>query len=382
MDNLTHSLVGLAAAKAGFERLSPRATAVCLIAASLPDSDIVTLIFGGRWEFLKYHRAITHSIAGTIVLALILPLLFYLGGYLSALRHSLPNVIKLKGLLIASLIVAATHPFMDWSNNYGIRLLLPWSPRWFYGDFVFIFDPFIWLIFGGAGFLLTSKTRIKLGVWSLLGLVLTCLVVLGPTRRGGLSDPTFVRIFWITAIVALAVLYKLRAAERWGAKIGITAFILAAIYWGSLAYAHKLAVNQARSLATIVANQNGESITELAAMPTLANPFHWQSVFETDRATYRFDLNLTSQADLSGLVRYEKPDPALQPLITEALKDKRAQILSDFARFPVVRVDPNCVNQTLVEFADLRYTEPGGSRGPFSLDVPVECPAQGPVKPK
>src|SRR5882724_13042212 len=167
-----------------------------------------------------------------------------------------------------------------------------------------------------------------------------------------------------------------------GAKIGIAAFILAAIYWGSLAYAHKLAVNQARSLATIVANQNGESITELAAMPTLANPFHWQSVFETDRATYRFDLNLTSQADLSGLVRYEKPDPAPQPLITEALKDKRAQILSDFARFPVVRVDPNCVNQTLVEFADLRYTEPGGSRGPFSLDVPVECPAQGPVKPK
>jgi len=382
LDNLTHSLVGLAAAKAGFERLSPRATAVCLIAASLPDSDIVTLIFGGRWEFLKHHRAITHSIAGTIVLALILPLLFYLGGYLSARRHSRPNVIKVKGLLIASLIVAATHPFMDWTNNYGIRLLLPWSPKWFYGDFVFIFDPFIWLIFGGAGFLLTSKSKTQLVVWSLLGLVLTGLVVLGPVRSGGLSDPTFLRIFWITAIVALALLYRLRAAARWGAKIGIAAFILAAIYLGSLAYAHKLAVNQARSLATIVANQNGESITELAAMPTLANPFHWQSVFETDRATYRFDLNLTSKADLSKLVRFEKPDPALQPLITEALKDKRAQILSDFARFPVVRVDPNCVNQTLVQFADLRYTEPGGGRGTFSLDVPVECPAQGPVKPK
>ena len=378
MDNLTHSLVGLAAAKAGFERLSPRATAVCFIAASLSDFDIVTLIFGGRWDFLKYHRGISHSIVGTIVLAVILPVLFYVSGYFAARRHSRSNALKLKGLLLASLLTAATHPFMDWTNNYGIRLLLPWNPKWYYGDFVFILDPFLWLIFGGAGFLLTSKSRTQLIVWTLLAVVLTCLVVLVPSQRAGLSDPTFVRVFWIIALMTLVGLYKLRAAQRWGAKIGIAAFVLAAVYWGSLAYAHKLAVNQARSLATVVASQNGESITNLAAMPALANPLQWQAVFETDRASYRFDWNLVKQADLSKLSRYQKPDPSIEPLIKEALEDRRAQILSDFARFPVVQVDPNCLHQTLVQFADLRYTEPGGGRGTFSLDVPVECPEQGP----
>jgi hypothetical protein len=38
MDNLTHSLVGLAAAKAGLEKLSWRNTAVC--ASNAPDADI------------------------------------------------------------------------------------------------------------------------------------------------------------------------------------------------------------------------------------------------------------------------------------------------------------------------------------------------------
>lgn len=76
MDNLTHSLVGLVAAKAGLEKLSPGATALCVLAANLPDADIVTLI-GGRWTYLHHHRGITHSILGAIVLGLTLPLIFF-----------------------------------------------------------------------------------------------------------------------------------------------------------------------------------------------------------------------------------------------------------------------------------------------------------------
>ncbi|MEP6743530.1 MAG: metal-dependent hydrolase, partial [bacterium] len=78
MDNLTHSLVGLAAAKAGLEKLSPSATALCILAANSPDADILTLA-GGRWTYLQNHRGITHSLLGTIALALALPLVFYGG---------------------------------------------------------------------------------------------------------------------------------------------------------------------------------------------------------------------------------------------------------------------------------------------------------------
>ncbi len=41
MDPFTHTLVGLTAAKAGLERLSPLATTVCMLAANSPDSDVV-----------------------------------------------------------------------------------------------------------------------------------------------------------------------------------------------------------------------------------------------------------------------------------------------------------------------------------------------------
>jgi len=382
LDNLTHSLVGLAAAKAGFEKLSPRAMAVCLIAANIPDLDIVVLLFGGRWELLKHHRGFTHSIAGTVLLASVLPLLFYLVGYVAAKTRSRLNPIKLKGLLLASLLTAATHPFMDWTNNYGIRLLLPWSSRWFYGDLVFIVDPFLWLIFGGAAFLLTARSRIQLTVWIVLGLVVSALILFGSSQRGGVSDPTFIRIFWLTVLILVVVLYQMGVARRWGAKVALASFIIAGFYWGSLAYAHHLAVNQAQPLATMIANQNGESVTQLAVMPTLANPFQWQTVFETDRASYRFDLRLTSPPDLSKLIRYEKPPPSAEPVISKALEDPRARILMDFARFPVIRVDPNCVSNTLVQFADLRYTEPGGGRGTFSLEVPIDCPAGTVADPK
>jgi len=168
MENLTHSLVGLTAAKAGLERLSPGATAVCLLAANAPDSDIVVLAFGDRWSFLQHHRGITHAIVGVIALALILPLIFYaVDSIWSRFRNQTPRV-KLKGLLIASLIASATHPLLDWTNSYGIRFLLPWKPKWFYGDLVFIADPYLWLILAGAAFLCLQEQRQakSFGRWS------------------------------------------------------------------------------------------------------------------------------------------------------------------------------------------------------------------------
>src|SRR5947207_1970419 len=183
MDGLTHSFVGLASAKAGLERLSPYTIAVSILAANAPDIDVVTAV-GGRWTALHYHRGITHSIAGTLVLAILIPTLFYLIDRVVARLRARPARVRFRGLLLASLIVAATHPLMDWTNNYGLRPLLPWNDRWFYGDLVFIIDPYIWLIVGGAGFLLTSNRKLKLIGYSLLGLSITTFIGLAAWRSG------------------------------------------------------------------------------------------------------------------------------------------------------------------------------------------------------
>ncbi len=374
MDNLTHSLVGLAAAKAGLERLTPRTTVLCVVAANAADLDVVTLVFGDRWTTLKYHRGITHSIIGTVCLAFIIPIVFYLAELAVARLRARPVQVNLTGLIVASIIVSATHPIMDWTNNYGVRLLLPWSSKWFYGDLVFIVDPFLWALFGGASFLLTSKTRLQVIAWCALGLAVTLIVFLG---RSAVSNALPVPVFWIIFLISLVVLFVKRAGNRWGQKIAIASFVILLAYWGGLAWAHSLAIREGTLAASVIAH-SGETISRLAAMPTLANPVTWECVFETERATYRFDLSLLTRKP-EDVVRYEKPSQEMSSLVQKASEDRRAQILLGFARFPVVQLpDIDCTTQTLVQFADLRYTEPGKSRGTFSLEVPVDCPVQRP----
>jgi inner membrane protein len=376
MDNLTHSLIGLTAAKAGLEKLSPGATALCILAANSPDSDIVVLIFGGRWEFLQHHRGITHSILGSLVLAIALPLVFYATDLLIAAIRTREPKVKLKGLLLASLLATATHPIMDWTNNYGMRFLLPWNPRWFYGDFVFIIDPFIWMVLGGAAFLLTSKTGKQVGVWIALSLIPTYIVIIGAAGTGMLTNQVVLRVLWIVGLIVLVVLYRNGAPQRYGASMAIAALVTVTIYCSVLAATHAVALGQAKSQAAGIAQPNGERVLNVAAMPTMANPVNWVCAMETDRATYRFDLSLRRVPDQANLVRFEKPSGNGAEIVAIAAQNTRSKIFLGFARFPVVRVvGEDCLTQTLVQFADLRYTEPGRGRGTFSLDVPVECPA-------
>ncbi len=377
MDNLTHSLIGLAAAKAGLDKLSPATTSLCLLAANAPDADIIALL-GGRWLYLQHHRGITHSIGGTVFFAIALPLLFYFGDRLLARFRKREPRIRLPGLLLASFLVSASHPLMDWTNNYGMRFLLPWSQRWFYGDLVFIIDPFLWMILGGATFLLMSNTKLQRGVWLLLAVATSFLVMFGTASRGGLSNALPLRIAWIAALVVLMVLFWQQKGERWGARIPIAALSIAGVYLAGLFIAHAIALRQTRAEATNIGSANGERIIQVAATPTLANPFRWVSLVETDRATYRFGLGLLDDSKKrSDLVRFEKPQGRAEVAVDEAARDGRAQVFLNFARFPVVNVaEANCTVQTLVQFADLRYTEPGRGRGMFSLEVPVDCPVE------
>jgi len=374
MENLTHSLVGLTAAKAGLERLSPGATALCLLAANAPDSDIFVLAFGDRWTYLQNHRGITHAIVGVAALALLLPLTFYAVDWLWSRLRKQPPRVKLKGLLIASFIVSATHPLLDWTNSYGIRFLLPWNPKWFYGDLVFIADPYLWLILGGALFLLSAKTTSGKIVWAVVAATLTVLLVISPLS----SNPANIRLIallWSLTLVALIVLFATGARQRWGSKIAFVSFALVLVYLGMLAFVHSRVIIRASEEAAVIASENGETVAQLAAMPTLANPFRWDCVFETDRATYRFSLGLLGRQPVSPyVVRYKKAPPALMAAVSQ---QRPARIFLGFARFPVIQLaEPDCITRTLVQLADLRYTEPGGSRGAFALEVPIDCPGE------
>jgi inner membrane protein len=340
----------------------------------------VVMTLWGRWVYLHHHRGITHSIVGALLLALLLPLLFYGAERLFArLRGKRPRF-RLPGLLVASLLAMATHPLMDWTNNYGIRPFLPWSARWYYGDLVFIIDPWLWLVVGGAAFLLTSRRWWQTGFWVLLALVLTSAVILLPMRNNELNLPLVVCIGWVVGVLALIAGRLVHLRERFGSRIAITALSFILVYWGGLSFMHARAYRRAEQLAGNFAATRQENVKRLAAMPTLANPALWRCVAETDRGTtFRFNLDLKENPAplLRDLVLYEKPAGEEALAVMVAGRDERAQIFLDFARFPVVETRGDCLTETLVQFADLRYTEPG-AKGPgnFSLEVPVECPPE------
>ncbi len=377
MDNLTHSLIGLAAAKAGLEKLSPGTTTLCLLAANAPDADLAVLLFAGRWEYLHHHRGITHSIVGALTLAIALPLAFYFGDWLIGRLRGRATSVKLKGLLIASLIVTATHPIMDWTNNYGMRFLLPWNARWFYGDFAFVIDPFIWIVLGNSAFLLTAKTRKRVILWSVLGIIPTYLVLFGVSGSSMMGNGIPLRAIWILAIIVIVTLHLRGTAQRLDGRVAIAALATVTIYCAVLAMIHAAALGHAQLQAKEIAESNSEQILKIAAMPTLANPLTWLCNMETDRGVYKFNVAVPGGGvDRSKVVRYQKPAGATAAFVSRAAEDRRAEIFLGFARFPVTRVvGEDCASQTIVQFADLRYTEPGGaSRGTFSLNVPVECP--------
>ena len=114
MDNLTHTLTGLALARAGLGEATRGATAALLIASNLPDVDVVTWL-GGTATYLHHHREVTHSVVGAPVLALALAVVLRLA---FAGARFLP-------LLLCSLGGVAGHVFMDLWTSYGTRALSP-----------------------------------------------------------------------------------------------------------------------------------------------------------------------------------------------------------------------------------------------------------------
>ncbi|HEX2191058.1 MAG TPA: metal-dependent hydrolase [Longimicrobiaceae bacterium] len=160
MDNLTHTLVGAAMGEAGLKRRTALATPTLLLGANLPDLDAAAYLWGGLAAF-EWRRGWTHGVVAWGVLPLLLA-----GAVLGAARlaerrgwRSARAVRPRQVLLLAALSVWS-HPFLDWLNTYGVRLLMPFSREWFYGDTLFIVDP--WLILAlGAGVALARRAEGK-----------------------------------------------------------------------------------------------------------------------------------------------------------------------------------------------------------------------------
>src|SRR5690606_13779777 len=142
MDNLAHTLAGAILAESGLKHRTRLGTATLLIAANLPDVDVLVLLFG---DGLAHRRGWTHGVLGLFVLPVVLALAMTLWGRRRRDQHP-PGSPPLRSgqLLLLASIGVLSHPVLDWLNTYGMRWLMPFDGRWFYGDALFIVDPWLW----------------------------------------------------------------------------------------------------------------------------------------------------------------------------------------------------------------------------------------------
>lgn len=146
MDPVTHTLVGAGLAEAGLKRRTPLGTATLLIGVNLPDIDVLSYAWG-ETHALAFRRGWTHGILAWVVLPVVLT------GIMVAWdrwvrRRRRPGALPARAGPLFGLagMAVLTHPTLDFLNVYGIRLLAPFSNRWYYGDTLFIVDPWCWAI--------------------------------------------------------------------------------------------------------------------------------------------------------------------------------------------------------------------------------------------
>jgi len=301
VDPLTHTATGLFLSRAGLNRLTPLAAPIVILAANAPDIDIVT-VTGGSLNYLHYHRHLTHSIAAAPLMAALTVVLVW-----AVARRP----IRWGGAFLAALVAVASHLLLDYTNVYGIRLLLPFSPAWLRLDWTPVVDPWIW-------------SALLLGV-------------AGP---------------FLARLVTSEISSSQRRSQHHGRGFAWFALVFLLLYNLGRGVLHE------RANAILEARlYDGEVPARTAAMPTL-NPVVWSGLVET-RDLFRIrEVNLTGEFDPARGPAFEKP--LLNAAVAAARQTDTFQIFLGFSQFPLWRVraatdPPGSQN---VEVFDLRFGTP------------------------
>jgi inner membrane protein len=360
MEPLAHTLAGACLAESGLKRLSPLATSTLIIAANIPDVDGACYLHGADLAF-AFRRGWTHGVLAIVLLPVALTAAMLAVDRVLSRRHVGRPPARPFTLLGLAALGVLSHPFLDWLNNYGVRLFMPFSDRWFYGDTLFIVDPWLWLILGGAVMLAwTTHTR-GIVIAAALGLGTTAAMLMAPIV------PEWARAVWFSGLVVWALARARVGAPRRPA-IALGALVLASVYIAVMFAGSRLAERQVRDLA----RARGWAVEQVAAMPVPAEPLR-RSVIVVSADRYLFvPVNWTTgPAAGSEPTIFERG--ARDPAIEAALGAPFVQGVRAWLRFPSYEVTPLPDGGTRVIIRDARFAI--GNRPGFGVIAIVDLDA-------
>jgi inner membrane protein len=338
MEPITHLLTGVCIGRAGFNRRTAYATVVAMLAAEVADIDIIWG-FAGPVQELKHHRGITHTVVALPVMAGIVvggvwvahrwwesrrvrqQKKLQLVGAQSSLNSnadldlgrsasssggnggSSANPLRTTGvrrqpvhwgwLYLTAMVAAFSHLVLDWTNNYGLWPLYPFSSRMYAGSFMFIAEPVLWAIL-----------LLAIGMPWVLGMADREMGVRKQPFRGHRSA--------IVALVAMAALLYFRWEERSQASVMM-------------------------SRAEVVS----EPIVQMAIVPYPVNPFRWHAVVETKDFYQTAEVNTWNPDALDSIETDPQTDiiykPAVTPAVVAAKQTFLGQVYLNWTQWAIVR---------------------------------------------
>ena len=299
MDNLCHSMLGAALGSAGLARRTPLGMTTLVVANNLPDVDVA--VFATQTLAMSFRRGWTHGVLAQLTLPLALTAIMLVADRLC--RRQAADRVKAGEILLLSYIGVLLHVFLDLLNTYGVRLLMPFSERWFYGDALYIVDPFMYLTLG-------------LGWWV-------------SARRATRRHPSPFR----------------------PARLGLA---LAAIYVAVMIGSNALARREVRQ-GLVRAGRPAE--TRFMVSPVFANPFQREVILDFGD---RYEKGLLWFEPLPHFrpAGFGIPKGLDLPEVQQALQMPRAQAFLRWSRFPFVQVSPT-PPQAGIWLNDYRYASAG-----------------------
>jgi inner membrane protein len=324
-------------ARAGFNRTTALATLTMTVGAEAIDIDM--LCYLKSWTFgFAHHRGITHSFVGVPFVAafvvLLIWLIYYVMQRLAKIneartarlhRRGLPDKPHWGVLYGLACIAGLSHILLDFTNNYGVRPLEPFSYRWYAWDIVFIYEPLLYVFLLG-------------------GLLLPALFALINEEIGS------------------------RSKKPRGAAGAVVALVLMVALWGFRDFQHR------RALAAMNDRvYEGVEAIRADAFPYPLNPFRWAGVVETETFFSSMEVDSRGEVDPHGRaqVRYK---PQETPVTLAAKSSYLGRVYLDWARYPLVEVETReaSAKSYIVRFMDLRFMYPDSTRRPLRATVELD----------